>query len=109
MAHKNDIDLAVQAARKAFDSGKWTSMPNNERGKIIWKIGELIDEHNEEGHVTLTDFENYYRNVSATMRSHALPFYSASCPNLNAANRIRRTEKHGRARAFAFTSQRHTN
>ena len=45
---KNDIDLAVQAARKAFDSGKWTSMPNNERGKIIWKIGELIDEHNEE-------------------------------------------------------------
>ena len=26
-----------------------------------------IDEHNEEGHVTLTDFENYYRNVSATM------------------------------------------
>ena len=23
-------------------------MPNNERGKIIWKIGELIDDHNEE-------------------------------------------------------------
>ena len=30
---KNDIDLAVSAARKAFDSGKWTSLPNNERGK----------------------------------------------------------------------------
>ncbi len=45
---KEDINLAVAAARKAFDSGKWTSMANNERGKIIWKIGDLIDQHNEE-------------------------------------------------------------
>ncbi len=45
---KNDVDLAVSAARKAFDSGKWSSLPNNEKGKIIWKIGDLIDEHNEE-------------------------------------------------------------
>ncbi len=44
----NDIDLAVKAARKAFDSGKWTSIPTNERGKIIWKIGDLIDKHAEE-------------------------------------------------------------
>ena len=43
-----DIDLAVKAARKAFDSGKWTSIPTNERGKIIWKIGDLIDQHTEE-------------------------------------------------------------
>lgn len=45
---KHDIDLAVAAARKAFDSGKWSSMANNEKGKIIWKIGDLIDQHNEE-------------------------------------------------------------
>ena len=43
-----DIDLAVKAARKAFDAGKWTSIPTNERGKIIWKIGDLIDQHTEE-------------------------------------------------------------
>ncbi len=46
--NKNDIDLAVSAARKAFDSGKWTSVPNNEKGKIIWKIAQLIDDHAEE-------------------------------------------------------------
>ena len=45
---KKDIDLAVASARKAFDSGKWTSVPNNEKGKIIWKIAELIDNHTEE-------------------------------------------------------------
>ena len=46
--NSKDIDAAVRAARKAFDSGIWTDMPNNERGKIIWKIGELIDKHAEE-------------------------------------------------------------
>ena len=44
----DDIDLAVSSARNAFDSGKWTSIPANEKGKIIWKIGDLIDKHTEE-------------------------------------------------------------
>ena len=46
--NSKDIDLAVKAARNAFDSGKWTGIPANERGKIIWKIGDLIDNHAEE-------------------------------------------------------------
>ena len=46
--NSNDVDLAVKAAREAFDSGKWTGIPANERGKIIWKIGDLIDNHTEE-------------------------------------------------------------
>ena len=46
--NKEDIDKAVKAARTAFDSGIWSDMPNNEKGKIIWKIGDLIDKHGEE-------------------------------------------------------------
>ena len=46
--NSKDIDSAVKAARKAFDSGVWSDMPNNEKGKIIWKIGDLIDKHGEE-------------------------------------------------------------
>ena len=46
--NSKDIDLAVKAARKAFDSGAWTDMSNSEKGKIIWKIGDLIDKHGEE-------------------------------------------------------------
>ena len=45
---EEDINLAVSAARNAFDSGTWGKIPPNERGKIIWKIGDLIDEHTEE-------------------------------------------------------------
>ncbi|MFM0616335.1 aldehyde dehydrogenase family protein [Paraburkholderia nemoris] len=43
-----DIDLAVKAAREAFEHGAWRSMSTNERAKIIWNIGNLIDEHAEE-------------------------------------------------------------
>jgi len=46
--NEKDVDMAVNAARKAFDSGSWTRIPANERGKIIWKIGDLIDNHAEE-------------------------------------------------------------
>jgi phenylacetaldehyde dehydrogenase len=43
-----DIDLAVKAARKAFDNGPWRKMTPSERGRLIWKLGDLIDQHLEE-------------------------------------------------------------
>ena len=43
-----DIDRAVRAARKAFDHGPWSRMTPSERGRIIWRIGDLILEHAQE-------------------------------------------------------------
>lgn len=43
-----DIDRAVMAARKAFNSGPWSRMSGSERSKLIWKLGELIETHLEE-------------------------------------------------------------
>ena len=43
-----DIDRAVQAARRAFDDGPWSRMTPSERGRIIWRIGDLILENAEE-------------------------------------------------------------
>ncbi|HYK88123.1 MAG TPA: aldehyde dehydrogenase family protein [Acidobacteriota bacterium] len=45
---KEDIDRAVRAARSAFDTGPWRRMTPSERGRIIWKIGDLIEKHLEE-------------------------------------------------------------
>jgi len=42
-----DINRAVRAARKAFD-GPWGRMTPSERGRIIWRIGDLILEHVDE-------------------------------------------------------------
>jgi acyl-CoA reductase-like NAD-dependent aldehyde dehydrogenase len=45
---ERDADAAVLAARRAFDSGPWAEMSAADRGKVLWKIGDLIDKHNEE-------------------------------------------------------------
>ncbi|MGA8708045.1 MAG: aldehyde dehydrogenase family protein [Steroidobacteraceae bacterium] len=45
---KADVDLAVKAARKAFEEGPWATMSPSARGKILWKIGDGILEHLEE-------------------------------------------------------------
>jgi phenylacetaldehyde dehydrogenase len=43
-----DIDRAVKAARAAFEGGPWSRMTPSERGKVVWKIGDLIEEHLDE-------------------------------------------------------------
>jgi phenylacetaldehyde dehydrogenase len=43
-----DIERAVRAARTAFDEGPWGRLTASERGRIIWRIGDLIEEHVEE-------------------------------------------------------------
>jgi phenylacetaldehyde dehydrogenase len=45
---KADVDLAVAAARRAFDNGPWPAMSPSQRGRILWKIGDLILENLEE-------------------------------------------------------------
>ncbi|MGH9106172.1 MAG: aldehyde dehydrogenase family protein [Acidimicrobiales bacterium] len=42
-----DVDRAVRSARAAFE-GPWSRMTPSERGRIVWKIGDLILEHQEE-------------------------------------------------------------
>jgi phenylacetaldehyde dehydrogenase len=42
-----DIDRAVRAARAAFE-GPWSKLTPSERGRMIWRIGDLILEHLEE-------------------------------------------------------------
>jgi phenylacetaldehyde dehydrogenase len=45
---KADIDLAVKAARRAFEEGPWSKMTPSERGRVIWKLGDLLEQHLEE-------------------------------------------------------------
>ncbi|MGA8072825.1 MAG: aldehyde dehydrogenase family protein [Candidatus Acidiferrales bacterium] len=45
---REDIDRAVKAARAAFETGPWSKMPPAGRGKLIWKLADLIEKHQEE-------------------------------------------------------------
>jgi acyl-CoA reductase-like NAD-dependent aldehyde dehydrogenase len=46
--NERDIDLAVQAARLAFDQGPWPRMAAAERARILWKLGDLISANLDE-------------------------------------------------------------
>ncbi|MFL5241224.1 MAG: aldehyde dehydrogenase family protein [Gemmataceae bacterium] len=45
---KADVDLAVKSARKAFESGPWTKMNASERGRLLNRLADLIEEHKDE-------------------------------------------------------------
>jgi phenylacetaldehyde dehydrogenase len=43
-----DVDSAVSAARKAFESGPWRMLTASERGRLIWRLADLLESHLEE-------------------------------------------------------------
>ncbi len=40
---RDDIDMAVAAARKAFESKSWRKMDARDRGRLIYKLADLIE------------------------------------------------------------------
>jgi aldehyde dehydrogenase (NAD+) len=43
-----DVDLAAKAARKAFESGPWAKMDARDRGRLINKLADLIEDELDE-------------------------------------------------------------
>ncbi|WP_093039392.1 aldehyde dehydrogenase family protein [Roseovarius azorensis] len=43
-----DIDLAVKAARRAFEDGPWGRMTPSERGRLLFNLADLVEENAEE-------------------------------------------------------------
>ncbi|XP_050412601.1 cytosolic 10-formyltetrahydrofolate dehydrogenase isoform X2 [Patella vulgata] len=47
-ASKDDINRAVEAAKEAFEEGPWGSMNARDRGTIMNRMADLMEEHQEE-------------------------------------------------------------
>jgi phenylacetaldehyde dehydrogenase len=45
---REDVDRAVKAARRAFEGSAWSDMTASERGRLVWKLADLIEQHAEE-------------------------------------------------------------
>jgi len=43
-----DIDRAVKAARRAFEKGPWRRTSARERGRLLYKLADLIESHADE-------------------------------------------------------------
>jgi acyl-CoA reductase-like NAD-dependent aldehyde dehydrogenase len=47
-ADEADADLAVDSARRAFESGVWSRRPPRERKRVLLRFAQLIEQHAEE-------------------------------------------------------------
>ena len=47
-ATRDDVNKAVDAAEKAFYEGEWTKMSARDRGNLLYKLADLMEEHKEE-------------------------------------------------------------
>jgi aldehyde dehydrogenase (NAD+) len=49
-ASTEDVDRAVGAARRAFEdrNGAWRKLSASERGRLIWKLADLLEKHIDE-------------------------------------------------------------
>jgi acyl-CoA reductase-like NAD-dependent aldehyde dehydrogenase len=43
-----DVDLAVRAAREAFEGGEWREMTARQRGKLLWQMAQRLEERKDE-------------------------------------------------------------
>ena len=80
------VNDAVARAKASFESGVWSQLPGRERAKIIWKIGELIDEHAEE-FAQLDSLNTGMPLMQATLQmstcSEFFRYYAGWCSKLN--------------------------
>jgi len=47
-AGAEDVDRAVKAARTAFQDGAWSRLHASERGRLLYRLARLVDEHAQE-------------------------------------------------------------
>jgi phenylacetaldehyde dehydrogenase len=45
---REDVEQAVRAARRAFESGPWPAMTASERGRLLWKLADLLEANADE-------------------------------------------------------------
>jgi aldehyde dehydrogenase (NAD+) len=43
-----DVDLAARAARRAFETGDWPKMDARDRGRLLNKLADLVEQHLDE-------------------------------------------------------------
>uniref|UniRef100_A0A8C4HE53 10-formyltetrahydrofolate dehydrogenase n=1 Tax=Dicentrarchus labrax TaxID=13489 RepID=A0A8C4HE53_DICLA len=48
LAQISDVDRAVAAAKEAFEEGEWGRMNPRDRGRLIYRLADLMEEHQEE-------------------------------------------------------------
>ncbi|KAF9612854.1 hypothetical protein IFM89_004264 [Coptis chinensis] len=84
---KEDVDLAVKAARDAFDNGKWPRMPGFDRGRIMMKFADLIDENIDElaalDSIDAGKLFSWGKGLDIPQSAHLLRYYAGAADKIH--------------------------
>lgn len=69
----DEIDAAVQAARKAFSQRSWRNLPPAERTRLLWRLAELIQADSNELAYLETLNQGMPLSTSQFVMGHVLP------------------------------------
>ena len=98
-AGADDVDVAVAAARKAFKNPSWRDMASTDRGNLMMKLSELVEQH-AETLATIETWDNgqYYPSSlivhSSSSVADGMESYRQAIPS-----RPNRGRRRGRGRA----------
>jgi len=86
-AQAADVDLAVAAARRAFEGGPWRKLSGAARARLIWKLSDLLLENADEL-AELETFDNGKplhdtRAVDLNVASELLRYFAGWATKLN--------------------------
>ncbi|KLN60356.1 carnitine dehydratase [Kiloniella spongiae] len=74
-AKSDDVNRAVKAASKAFDAPEWCNLTATQRGKLLLKLADLIEEHVQElAEIETRDTGKIIRETSAQI-SYVAEYY----------------------------------
>lgn len=74
-ADVKDVDVAVKAARRAFDEGPWRRMAPAQRSALIHRLADLMEKHSDE----LAMLESLDTGKTLTVAKHVDVTYSIHC------------------------------
>ena len=82
-----EIDLAVAAARRAFDDGRWAKMVPVERARVLYSLADLIEDHAEQiSHLEALDIgvsKGLMRDIGVKLAADQLRYYAGWVTKIN--------------------------
>lgn len=90
-ASNTDVERAVTAARRSFDDGVWTGMTPAQRGKILWRVADLLEENAEEiAELEMLDAGKFYTGAKegeVPFAAECFRYFAGWCTKIEGATK----------------------
>lgn len=90
-AGAGDTELAVAAARRSFDNGVWTGLTPAARGRVLWKVADLLEEHADEiAELEMLDAGKFFKAAQqgeVPLAAECFRYYAGWCTKIEGSTK----------------------